>query len=159
VKGGLKMKKLLIMSFMFLLITPLAYAQNQVPDCSDAYASPDLLKSNGKMVPIEILGVTDPDGDPVTITVTSVTSDEATATEPGAGGYNKAPDASGVGTSSPMVRAERSGRNDGRVYVINFIADDGQSENNLCNGSVVVFVPLKGSYIDSGQKYDATKIN
>lgn len=145
------------MSFMFLLMAPFAYAQNIKPDCSDAYASPAVLDSSGKMVPIEIVGVTDPDGDPVTITVTSITSDEATATEKGAGGPKKAPDAYGLGTSTPVVRAERSGRNDGRVYVINFMADDGQG--GFCNASVVVYVPLKGNYIDSGQKYDATRIN
>ena len=142
---------------MLLLTTPVAYAQNQVPDCSDAYASPDVLDSTGKMVPVYILGVTDPDGDPVSITVNSITSDEATATEKGCGGPKKAPDASGVGTSVPMVRAERSGRDDGRIYVIYFIATD--TAGNTCAAPVDVCVPLKGKCIDSGQKYDATKIN
>lgn len=151
------MNKLLIISFVFLLVTPFAYAQNQVPDCSDAYASPDLLKSNGKMVPIEIVGVTDPDGDPVTITVTSITSDEPTATAQGAGGTAKAPDASGVGLSAARVRAERSGGGDGRVYAINFTAQD--DFGDMCNAQVIVCVPLKSKCINSGQKYDATKIN
>ena len=142
---------------MLLSTTPVAYAQNQVPYCSNAYAWPDVLDSTGKMVPVEILGVTDPDGDPISITVNSITSDEATATEKGCGGPNKAPDADGLGTSSAIVRGERSGQGDGRVYVIAFYAEDGAGGS--CSGSVVVYVPKKGFSVDSGQKYDATKIN
>jgi len=136
---------------------------NQPPECSKAYASPDCLwPPNNKMVPVNILGVYDPDGDPVTITITSVTSDEATATEKGAAGPKHAPDASGVGTSQAMIRAERSGLKDGRVYVINFMGEDGKG--GMCNASVVVKVPHDQSSkscpaVDSGQKYDATKIN
>jgi hypothetical protein len=130
------------------------------------------------MVSVGILGVTDPDGDPVTITVSSVTSDEPTASDYGSGGANHAPDASGVGTNAVMIRSERSGRGDGRVYVINFTANDGNG--GQCTGSVMVNVPHdqssnKGGHggqctghnqsskacpaINSGQKYDATKIN
>ena len=136
---------------------------NQPPECSKAYADPDCVwPPNNKMVPVNIMGVTDPDGDPVTITITSVTSDEATATAKGAAGLKHAPDASGVGTSQAMIRAERSGLNDGRIYVINFMAEDGKGD--MCNGSVVVHVPHDQSdkscpAVDSGQKYDATKIN
>jgi len=114
------------------------------------------------MMPVNILGVTDPDGDPVTITILTITSDEATATEKGAAGPKQAPDASGVGTSQAMLRAERSGIRDGRVYVISFMADDGK--DGTCYGSVVVNVPRDQKSpscpaVDSGQKYDATKIN
>ena len=49
------MKKILIITFVFLLMAPFAYAQNTVPNCAACYASPDLLDSNGKMVPIDIL--------------------------------------------------------------------------------------------------------
>jgi len=139
---------------------------NQPPDCAKAYASPDCLwppNNTYPMMPVSIKGVTDPDGDPVTITITSITSDEATATILGAGGRIHSPDASGVGTSSAMIRAERSGLKDGRVYVINFMADDGKSDGQ-CAGSVVVKVPRDQKSksckaVDSGQKYDATKIN
>jgi hypothetical protein len=136
---------------------------NQPPECKAAYADTGCLwPPNNKMVPVKIMGVTDPDGDPVTITITSVTSDEATATAKGAGGPKAAPDASGVGTSQAMIRAERSGVGDGRVYVINFMTAD--DKGGMCNGSVVVKVPHDQSSkscpaVDSGQKYDATKIN
>jgi YVTN family beta-propeller protein len=136
---------------------------NLPPDCSSASASLDCLwPPNHKFVDISILGVTDPDGDPVTITITGITSDEATATDLGAGGAKHAPDATGVGTDTASVRAERSGLGDGRVYEISFEASDG--EGGVCENSVMVKVPHDRSKktctaIDSGQIYDATTIN
>jgi hypothetical protein len=133
---------------------------NQAPDVSQAYASIECIwPPNHKMVDISIMGVTDPDGDPVTITITGITSDEATAAEEGAGGKNHSPDADGVGTNDATVRAERSGDGDGRVYEISFSASDGVG--GVAEGSVKVGVPHDKSKkdcsaIDSGQNYDAT---
>jgi hypothetical protein len=117
---------------------------------------------------ITIEGVTDPDGDEVTITITEITSDEPTATIEGAGGAKPAkqtkeakpaihaPDAEGVGTDTASVRAERSGTGNGRVYEISFVASDGIAETE---GSVFVKVPHDQSddceSIDDGQIYDA----
>ena len=72
------------------------------------------------------------------------------------------PDASGVGTGNAMVRAERSGLKDGRVYVISFTASD--NKDGYCNGQVQVKVPRDWSdkgcpAVNSGQKYDATQMN
>ena len=139
-------------------------ACNQTPDCSTAYAALGCLwPPNHKFVDINIMGVTDPDGDPITITITNITSDEPTATDKGSGGAKHAPDAIGVSTDTASVRAERSGRGDGRVYVIYFTASDGRG--GTCEGgSVVVKVPHDQSdktcpAIDSGQDYDATERN
>lgn len=135
----------------------------QPPDCSEAYANPDCLwPADHKFVDVSIIGVTDPDGDPVTITINAITSDEPTASDKGSGGEKHAPDASGIGTDTASVRAERSGTADGRVYVIHFTASDGQGGE--CEGSVTVNVPHDQSYegcpaTDSGQDYDATGIN
>jgi hypothetical protein len=107
--------------------------------------------------------VTDPDGDDVTITVTNITSDEPTASAKGAGGKKHSPDAAGVGSSSVSLRAERSGKGDGRVYGISFIADDGNGGET--EGSISVNVPLNQSNkdacfaIDGGGGYDATSEN
>ena len=114
---------------------------------------------NHKFVGIDILGVTDPDGDPLMITVTGVTSDEPTATMLGAGGGGHAPDAMGVGSSTAQVRGERSGTSDGRVYSIQFLADDGKG--GQAAGAVQVQVPRDirrntCAAVDSGQLYDAT---
>jgi len=136
---------------------------NNPPDCDEAFASQNCIwPPNHKFVKIDILGVTDPDGDPVTITITSITSDEPTATDEGSGGEEHSPDATGIGKSSAQVRAERSGDGNGRVYEINFIATDGKGGES--EGSVLINVPhdQKGkdcTCVDDGQIYDATEIN
>jgi streptogramin lyase len=147
-------------------VSPILYdltveCSNQPPNVTDAYPSIDCLwPPNHKFVDITIEGVTDPDSDEVTITITKITSDEPTATIEGAGGAKHAPDASGVGTDTASLRAERSGTGNGRVYEITFVASDGIAETE---GSVLVKVPHDQSgdcvSIDSGQNYDATEIN
>lgn len=120
------------------------------PDCSLAVASPNLLwPPNHKFVPIQIQGVTNPGGGPVTITVTSIFQDE-----PVAGG----PDGTGVGTSTPSVRAERDGGGDGRVYHISFTATN--AGGGHCTGAVTVGVPHDQGHgsvpVDEGSLYDST---
>jgi len=98
------------------------------PDCSAATPSPSLIwPPNGKMIPVSILGVTDPEGDPVTLKVTGITQDE-----PGAA-------FSGIGSSVAQVRAERDGKGDGRVYRISFEGAD--PSGATCAGEVMVCVP------------------
>jgi len=138
----------------------MVYSINRPPCCANATADPaELWPPNHKMVPINIVGLTDPDGDPITITITGITSDEPTASAKGAGGAKHSPDADGVGTATPSVRAERSGKGNGRVYEISFTASDGRGGE--CQGSVTVGVPHDQSdgYIDDGQAYDATVPN
>ncbi len=111
-------------------------------------------------MPVGVVGVTDPDGDSVTITITGITSDEATATEYGAGGATHAPDGTGVGTDTASLRSERSGLGNGPVYVLHFEADDGNG--GTCEGTVPVQVPHHLDHkicdaIDDGQNYDATQ--
>jgi hypothetical protein len=140
------------------------FTPNQPPDVTGAYPSMDCLwPPNNKFVDLTIEGITDPDGDDVTITVTNVTSDEPTASIEGAGGAKHAPDADPecIGTAIARVRAERSGDEDGRVYEITFLASDGIGEP--VEGTVQVKVPHDQSgdcvSINSGQNYDATAVN
>jgi len=133
---------------------------NVAPDVSEAFPSMDTLWSpNKKYVDINIQGVTDPDGDEFTIEIISITSDEPTT----AGGKKMAPDADPdcIGTDTAMIRAERDGNGNGRVYEITFVATD--SEGAQSEGTVTVCVPHdqgEGSVcIDDGQLYDATGIN
>jgi hypothetical protein len=135
---------------------------NQPPDSTNACADPVVLwPPNHRMVPVSILGVIDPDGDPVTVTITGITSDEPTASDKGSGGAKHAPDADGIGTDTASVRAECSGTGNGRVYTISFIACDGRGGE--CEGSVTVCVPHDqgegNEAIDDGQNYDATGMN
>ncbi len=130
---------------------------NLPPDCSKARAVPDLLwPPDHRLVPITIAGVTDPDGDPVRVTVTGITQDEPTN---GLGDGDTSPDGAGVGTAQPQVRAERSGTGNGRVYAISFRADDGKG--GTCTGVVTVGVPhdqgKDANPVDDGQTYDSTR--
>jgi hypothetical protein len=125
---------------------------NQPPDCSGARPSVDVIwPPNRKQVFVSILGVTDPDGDPVTITITQVLQDEPTI---GKGDRNTPVDGGG-GTDTAWVRAERSATGDGRVYEIRFLASDGRG--GACTGSVKVAVPhdQHKPAVDSGVRYDS----
>ncbi len=106
---------------------------NRPPDCSAAFASPaSIWPPNGRLVPIFVRGVADPDGDPVTLTVTGVRQDEPLSR---AG----SPDATGIGTDGVSVRADRTGGGDGRVYRLSFTATDPQGAS--CTGTAAVCVP------------------
>jgi Bacterial Ig domain len=125
---------------------------NRPPDCSGAAASVTTLlwSPSGGFVPVNVLGVTDPDHDAVAITITSIRQDEPT-------GAN-APDGTGVGTSTAQVRAERLGTGDGRVYHIGFTASDG--DGGTCSGTVRVAVPHDqgngATAVDGGPLFDST---
>ncbi len=132
---------------------------NSPPDCSRAKPSKAILwPPNHQFQAITITGVTDIDGDTVTINIVSIYSDEATASAKGAGGVKKSPDATGVGTSTAQVRAERSGvaPHDGRVYHIAFEAFDGKGGS--CSGTMMVGVPhdKERPPVDGGALFDAT---
>lgn len=112
---------------------------NSPPDCSGALAQ--MIRTwppNHQLEPVTITGVTDPDGDPVTITVTGISQDEPVN---GAGDGDTCPDATIVGGAA-RVRVERSGNGNGRVYTIAFTAADGFG--GMCSGSVDVCVPHDG---------------
>jgi hypothetical protein len=132
---------------------------NCPPDCSNAAPSvATLWPPNHQFVPIAITGVTDPDGDPVTITIDSIFQDEPVMVQ---GSGDTAPDGQGLGTDTAQVRAERCGTKkvpgNGRVYHIAFTADDGNG--GTCSGVVTVCVPHdKGgdASVDDGPLYDST---
>ena len=88
-----------------------------------------------------------------------VTSDEPTTTAPGAGGSEHAPDAEITDDGRILLRAERSGKGDGRVYVINVNASDECANNSSLSIPVKVNHNKKKDAINSGQSYDATQIN
>jgi cytochrome c peroxidase len=114
---------------------------NRPPECSEAASSVDeLWPPMHQLAELSIVGVTDPDLDPVAITITGVSQDEPTR---GRGDGSSCPDAFGIGTDVASVRAERSGtqRNpgDGRVYHIGFTATD--NRGGECSDTVRVCVP------------------
>lgn len=129
---------------------------NNPPTCDLAFASTvEMWPPNHKMKSIEIGGVTDVDNplNDITVTVTGVTQDEPVN---GTGDGDTSPDAIiGDPADSVLVRSERSGNDDGRVYSIQFTASDGFES---CDGAVLVTVAKnrKSTAVDSGQNYDST---
>ncbi len=123
---------------------------NQPPVCSAASATPSTLwPANHKLNLIRVGGVTDPDGNPVSIVVTTVTQDEPLN---GTGDGDTSPDARrGPSSREVYLRAERKGNGNGRVYRVSFTASDGQGGS--CGGSVLIGVPHnnKGTAVNSGQ--------
>jgi hypothetical protein len=121
---------------------------NRAPDCSGVTASPARISSsNHKLVEVTLTGATDPDGDTVTLSVTSVTQDEPT------GGAADA--AAGATSNQVLLRAERDGGGDGRVYRVAFQASDGRG--GTCGGTVKVGVAKgSGAAVDSAPpSYDS----
>jgi Tol biopolymer transport system component len=111
---------------------------NRPPDCSGVAASrPVLTTANHRLVPITLDGATDPDGDPVTLTVDGVTQDEPVVSRTD----NTSPDAVDQGDGQLRVRAERNPHGDGRVYRIAFTASDGRGGS--CSGTTTVSAPRK----------------
>ncbi|MCP5408336.1 MAG: hypothetical protein H6963_03435 [Chromatiaceae bacterium] len=131
---------------------------NDPPSCDLAVASRNKLwPPNHKMKLVEIEGVMDADSiyNMVKLQVTGVTQDEPIN---GEGDGDSSPDAviqPDDPADSVLVRAERAGGGNGRVYSIQFMADDGFES---CTGNVNVSVPKsrKKTAVDDGQNYDST---
>ncbi|MDY7079704.1 MAG: tandem-95 repeat protein, partial [Chloroflexota bacterium] len=131
---------------------------NNDPVCTNATPSIDTLwPPNHQFEVVTIMGVTDPEGDPITITIDSIYQDEPVDSN-GDGSFT--PDGLGVGTSTAQVRAERQGGGNGRYYHISFTASDGKG--GTCSATVLVGVPKsmgkKGAPVDDGPLYDSTAL-
>ncbi len=116
---------------------------------------PTLWPPNHDFHPIKIEGITDPDGDSVSLSVTRILQDEPLN---GRGDGDFSPDGSGIDRPKAWVRSERAGGEDGRVYHIYFRADDGFG--GTCTGEVKVGVPksqgVNGGPVDEGPIYNST---
>ena len=133
--------------------------RNDAPSCDLAFPSTSLLwPPNHRMMPLSIEGVVDADAtyNQVTIQITGVTQDEPTS---GLGDGDSSPDAviqDGNPADSVLVRAERAGNGNGRVYIVSFSAHDGFEG---CVGSVAVTVPHGRTFtaVDDGQVFASTQ--
>ncbi len=129
---------------------------NTPPDCSAAIAEPEeLWPPDRKMADVSVVGVTDSDGDPVALTITSIFQDEPLDS---LRGPESCGDGAGLGTEMASVRAESSGTGDGRVYRIGFFAQD--DRGGECSGTVTVCVPHDpgegNACVDQGPLFDST---
>ncbi|MGH7730250.1 MAG: FlgD immunoglobulin-like domain containing protein [Candidatus Eiseniibacteriota bacterium] len=110
---------------------------NRPPICAGATPSQGTLwPPSHRLTAIAITGVTDPDGDPVTIRAIGITQDEPAARTDGG---DECPDGLIDATGIPHVRLEREPGGNGRVYQIQFEASDGRG--GTCRGAVSVCVP------------------
>jgi 6-phosphogluconolactonase len=129
-------------------------SSNRPPDCSLARPSiASIWPPNHGMVTVNVLGVTDPEGASVSVTIESIRQDEPVDST-GDGAF--APDGFGVGTALARLRADRTGAGNGRVYHVGFGAQDGS--NGSCSGVVRIEVPHdRGSAaVDDGALHDST---
>jgi hypothetical protein len=127
---------------------------NAPPACDLAEPSLGTLwPPNHKLIPVTIFGVSDPEDEGVIITILDVTQDEPPN---GLGDGDTAPDAVIQG-DTVLLRAERAGGGNGRVYQVHFEADDGVG--GVCTGVVTVGVPHDkrggAESVDDGQYYDS----
>jgi hypothetical protein len=149
------------------VVTPFATAPFQIasespggggngpPICTAARPYPNALwPANHQFVSAWIVGIADPDDDPVAVSITRVTQDEPLS---GLGDGDAAPDAVLQGSSADL-RAERAGSGNGRVYRIEFTASDGHGGS--CAGAVTVGVPNSQKpgqeIVDDGQTVVST---
>lgn len=132
---------------------------NEPPDCSKATPSvSQIWPSRRAFVPVRIEGLSDPENDPVTVTITGILQDEPLDTTRDG---RFVPDGKGIGSGVARVRAERgrTGRaGNGRVYRIDFEASDPGGRS--CTGSVEVGVSQarKDTAVDDGTKFDSCQI-
>ncbi|MES2466425.1 MAG: choice-of-anchor tandem repeat GloVer-containing protein [Verrucomicrobiota bacterium] len=107
---------------------------------------------NHSMVAVGITGVSDPDNNAV-ITITAVTQDEPAN---GLGDGDTPVDAVILADGTVLLRAERSGTGDGRVYRVYFTASDAEGS---ASGMVNATVPhtFRKPAIDSGGVYSSTE--
>ncbi len=129
---------------------------NDPPVCTAATPSPaSLWPPNHGLIPVSIVGITDPNHDTVTVTAIGVTQDEPVN---GLGDGNTSPDAVRLGHTL-LLRAERTGTGNGRVYRVRFRATD--REGGSCIGVVTVCVPHDQGQgricIDDGQPSDPSQ--
>ena len=133
--------------------TVVIHVQNRNDPPHAAAAQPTsavLWPPNHRMVTVGISGVSDPNNN-ATITITGVTQDEPTN---GLGDGDTAIDAV-INGSTLLLRSERSGTGDGRVYHIHFTASDLEGSTV---GVVQVTVPHSAKKIanDSGSAFNST---
>ncbi len=127
---------------------------NRAPDCSAVSARPlNVWSPDKELHPVQVSDVIDPDGDPVQITITGIFQDEPV------GRGKNSPDGFGVGTDTALIRAERAGSGNGRVYEIGFLAED--SFGGTCSAAVILgIVPHDQSgdldVVNDGTIYDST---
>jgi von Willebrand factor A domain-containing protein 7 len=140
-------------------IAELQVVSNRDPVCpepSDAVAR--LWPPKHQMVELRIadlVEVVDPDGDPVLFEIDGIAQDESVD---GLGSGDTAPDAEIKPGGVFLIRAERSGTGNGRIYEVAYTALDGRG--GACSSTTLIEVPHSQSTpaVDSGDRFDSTTV-
>ncbi len=116
---------------------------------------------------VSVAGVSDPDGDAVSLEVTGITQDERAGSGSAGRGLSRGPHGdvdseharcpdAAIAGGQALVRWERAGSGNGRVYMIQFKATDGCGGTST--GHVTVCVPHDAASpecVDDGQRYNS----
>jgi hypothetical protein len=122
------------------------------PDASHARADVSVLwPPDHKMAQVHIIGLDNPNNDPITIN--TVRQDEPTN---GLGDGDTPIDAN-INGDTVLLRAERSGNGNGRVYKVCFTIADPEQDANGCVNVMVPKSKKTDVAIDSGQNYNSTQ--
>lgn len=127
------------------------------PEVSCAVTTPVLWPPNHGMVDVGLTFAATEicDAAPLAIGVT-VLSDEHPAHEAGSGGSQHCPDATVEADGTVLLRAERSGSGDGRVYTIEVSATDSCGNVGVCQVAVEVPHDAGSAAVNSGATFDPT---
>lgn len=126
-------------TFFDLEVTANLSPENLPPDCgSVATDTTTLWPPNHDLRTVTARGGTDPEGDAVTLAVTSVTQDEP-LDDSGDGTTIADAERGGLPSDTVRLRAERSGNGDGRVYRLNVVVTD--SDGASCSTMLSIGVP------------------
>jgi streptogramin lyase len=124
---------------------------NEAPDVANVRPSiARLWPPDHRMVPVALEGAVDPDGDPVTITITGITQNEP---------LTRTFDGAGVGRAVAHLRATRAGTSlNGRAYRIEYAAADGRGGESVGYVLVCVLHDARpdASHTDDGFLWDST---
>jgi uncharacterized repeat protein (TIGR01451 family) len=127
---------------------------NRPPQCGNAQPTvARLWPPDHRLVAVGITGITDPDGETPTVRVLAVRQDEPVD---GSGDGDTSPDALLPGGAQALLRAERRGNGDGRVYSLKVEAADRAGAR--CSTVVRVCVPHDAADAgcgDQGPRYDS----
>ena len=97
-------------------VTLIVNQVNQSPVCTNPVSSSTIIwPPNNEFFQVQVQNVIDPDQDPVSIRIDSIFQDEP---------VGKLADGDGIGTDIALIRSERDGNGNGRVYHIFFTAQD-----------------------------------
>lgn len=143
--------------FTQALVASFSAADRTAPSVSATVAKSELWPANHRMVDVGLRMAATDTCDPAPGIVIAVTSDEPVALAAAPNAAISAPDAQVTSDGRVLLRAERLGTGDGRVYRIAVMATD--AGGNAATSAVTVSVrhDVASPAVNSGQLYDATQ--